>query len=46
MKMALQEAEAERKRRAAAAGRSSTLLTGGLGVTEKADTAIATLLGG
>jgi hypothetical protein len=36
---------AARQRRAAATGRSETILTGGAGVTEKADTTIITLLG-
>ena len=39
-------AAAERRRRAMAAGRASTILTGGEGVTERAETASATLLGG
>lgn len=39
-------AEAERRRRTSAAGRASTILTGGEGVTERATTASATLLGG
>ena len=37
--------EAERKRRAAAQGLSSTLLTGGQGVTQAAPTQTKTLLG-
>tara|TARA_R110000765_G_scaffold414851_1_gene515593 strand:- start:1196 stop:1417 length:222 start_codon:yes stop_codon:yes gene_type:complete len=36
----------ERKRRLASAGRQSTILTSGQGVTEEASTTKATLLGG
>lgn len=36
---------AARKRRISAKGRSSTLLTGGQGVTEEANTGLKTLLG-
>mgnify|MGYP003111024517 FL=1 len=38
--------ENERKRRLAAAGRQSTILTSGQGVTEEATTTKSTLLGG